>query len=98
MHDEALERVGAEGGADRDIGSIAAACHHDAADARRVVAGIEGVPAAAEIDPEVDTIFEIGGQDSKYIHLRNGVPVDYAMNNACSAGTGSLGDTSIAFR
>lgn len=31
-----------------------------------------------------------GGQDSKYIYLRNGVPIDYAMNNACSAGTGSF--------
>jgi predicted CoA-substrate-specific enzyme activase len=40
--------------------------------------------------PDVDTIFEIGGQDSKYIHLHNGVPIDYAMNNACSAGTGSF--------
>ena len=38
----------------------------------------------------MDTIFEIGGQDSKYIYLRNGVPIDYAMNNACSAGTGSF--------
>jgi predicted CoA-substrate-specific enzyme activase len=45
---------------------------------------------AAHHDPEVDTIFEIGGQDSKYIYLRNGVPVDYAMNAACSAGTGSF--------
>ena len=45
---------------------------------------------AAEFDPEVDTIFEIGGQDSKYILLRNGVPIDYAMNAACSAGTGSF--------
>jgi predicted CoA-substrate-specific enzyme activase len=45
---------------------------------------------ATHFDAEVDTIFEIGGQDSKYIHLRNGVPVDYAMNNACSAGTGSF--------
>jgi predicted CoA-substrate-specific enzyme activase len=45
---------------------------------------------AAHFDPDVDTIFEIGGQDSKYIHLRNGVPIDYAMNNACSAGTGSF--------
>jgi predicted CoA-substrate-specific enzyme activase len=45
---------------------------------------------AAHHDPEVDTIFEIGGQDAKYIRLRNGVPVDYAMNNACSAGTGSF--------
>jgi len=45
---------------------------------------------AAQFDPEVDTIFEIGGQDSKYILLRNGVPIDYAMNAACSAGTGSF--------
>ncbi len=45
---------------------------------------------ATHFDADVDTIFEIGGQDSKYIHLRNGVPVDYAMNNACSAGTGSF--------
>jgi predicted CoA-substrate-specific enzyme activase len=45
---------------------------------------------AAHFDGDVDTIFEIGGQDSKYIFLRNGVPVDYAMNNACSAGTGSF--------
>ena len=45
---------------------------------------------ATHFDPDVDTIFEIGGQDSKYIRLGNGVPVDYAMNNACSAGTGSF--------
>jgi predicted CoA-substrate-specific enzyme activase len=45
---------------------------------------------AAHFDGEVDTLFEIGGQDSKYILLRNGVPIDYAMNNACSAGTGSF--------
>jgi predicted CoA-substrate-specific enzyme activase len=45
---------------------------------------------ATHFDPDVDTIFEIGGQDSKYILLRNGVPIDYAMNNACSAGTGSF--------
>jgi len=45
---------------------------------------------ANHFDAEVDTIFEIGGQDSKYIYLRNGVPIDYAMNNACSAGTGSF--------
>ncbi|HEY7217948.1 MAG TPA: acyl-CoA dehydratase activase [Candidatus Binatia bacterium] len=45
---------------------------------------------AAYFDADVDTIFEIGGQDSKYIYLRNGVPIDYAMNNACSAGTGSF--------
>ena len=46
--------------------------------------------AAALIDPAVDTIFEIGGQDSKYISLANGVVVDFEMNHACAAGTGSF--------
>ncbi len=46
--------------------------------------------AAIEIDPAVDTIFEIGGQDSKYISLRDGVIVDFEMNKACAAGTGSF--------
>ncbi|MHC4981473.1 MAG: anhydro-N-acetylmuramic acid kinase, partial [Planctomycetota bacterium] len=45
---------------------------------------------ATHYDADVDTIFEIGGQDSKYIRLRNGVPIEYAMNEACSAGTGSF--------
>ncbi len=46
--------------------------------------------AAVYFDPEVDTIFEIGGQDAKYTYITNGVPSDYAMNEACSAGTGSF--------
>jgi len=46
--------------------------------------------AAVHFDPEVDTIFEIGGQDAKYTYITNGVPCDYAMNEACSAGTGSF--------
>ncbi len=46
--------------------------------------------AATYFDPEVDTILEIGGQDAKYTYLTNGVPNDYAMNEACSAGTGSF--------
>ena len=46
--------------------------------------------AAAHFDPDVDTIFEIGGQDAKYTFLVNGVASDYAMNEACSAGTGSF--------
>ncbi len=40
--------------------------------------------------PDVRTIFEIGGQDSKIIIVRDGVPVDYAMNTLCAAGTGSF--------
>jgi predicted CoA-substrate-specific enzyme activase len=45
---------------------------------------------ALYFDREVDTIFEIGGQDAKYTYIKNGVPSDYAMNDACSAGTGSF--------
>jgi predicted CoA-substrate-specific enzyme activase len=46
--------------------------------------------AAVQIDSSVDTIFEIGGQDSKYISLDNGVVVDFEMNKVCAAGTGSF--------
>lgn len=45
---------------------------------------------ASVVNPKVDTIFEIGGQDSKYISLENGVVVDFTMNHACAAGTGSF--------
>ncbi len=46
--------------------------------------------AAVHFDSRVDTIFEIGGQDAKYTFITNSVPSDYAMNEACSAGTGSF--------
>ncbi len=39
---------------------------------------------------EPDTIFDIGGQDSKYISLEKGIVVDFTMNEACAAGTGSF--------
>ena len=42
--------------------------------------------AAVHFDPEVETIFEIGGQDAKYTWITNRVASDYAMNEACSAG------------
>lgn len=45
---------------------------------------------ALEINPNVDTIFEIGGQDSKYISIENGAIVDFEMNKVCAAGTGSF--------
>jgi predicted CoA-substrate-specific enzyme activase len=38
----------------------------------------------------VDTIFDIGGQDSKFISLEDGVVIDFTMNEACAAGTGSF--------
>ncbi|AOY74510.1 acyl-CoA dehydratase activase [Clostridium formicaceticum] len=46
--------------------------------------------AAVTIDDRVDTIFEIGGQDSKYIRLEKGVVTDFEMNKICAAGTGSF--------
>ncbi|HWJ02599.1 MAG TPA: acyl-CoA dehydratase activase [Verrucomicrobiae bacterium] len=48
--------------------------------------------AASSLVPGVQTILEIGGQDSKIIILRNGVVTDFAMNTVCAAGTGSFLD------
>ncbi|WP_347487507.1 acyl-CoA dehydratase activase [Desulfoscipio sp. XC116] len=48
--------------------------------------------AASNVVPGVQTILEIGGQDSKIIILRNGVVADFAMNTVCAAGTGSFLD------
>src|SRR5208283_5144842 len=53
---------------------------------RRAASDFEGAPESGD----VDTIFEIGGQDSKFISIDNGVVVDFAMNEACAAGTGSF--------
>lgn len=46
--------------------------------------------AALRIDPEIDTLIEIGGQDSKYVRFDRGVVTDFEMNKACAAGTGSF--------
>jgi predicted CoA-substrate-specific enzyme activase len=46
--------------------------------------------AALHLDPEVDTVIEIGGQDSKYIRCEQGRVVDFEMNKVCAAGTGSF--------
>ena len=40
--------------------------------------------------PEADTVFEIGGQDSKYISPQGGEVADFQMNKICAAGTGSF--------
>ena len=40
--------------------------------------------------PDIKTIIEIGGQDSKIILLENGIVIDYAMNTLCAAGTGAF--------
>lgn len=48
--------------------------------------------AASNLYPDVRTIFEIGGQDSKIILLKNSIVHDFAMNTVCAAGTGSFLD------
>jgi len=48
--------------------------------------------ASLHYNPEVQTVMEIGGQDSKIIIIRNGIVVDFAMNTVCAAGTGSFLD------
>jgi predicted CoA-substrate-specific enzyme activase len=52
--------------------------------------------AVVDLFPKAKTIFEIGGQDSKVIVLRDGVVVDFAMNTVCAAGTGSFLDQQAA--
>ncbi len=46
--------------------------------------------AASYFVPQADTVFEIGGQDSKYIYLKDGEVADFQMNKICAAGTGSF--------
>lgn len=48
--------------------------------------------AVAEVDPEIRTVIEIGGQDSKIIIMEDGFVSDFAMNTVCAAGTGSFLD------
>jgi len=52
--------------------------------------------ATQSMYPDVKTILEIGGQDSKIIILRDGIIVDFAMNSVCAAGTGSFLDHQAA--
>ncbi|MCG3226810.1 MAG: 2-hydroxyglutaryl-CoA dehydratase [Candidatus Heimdallarchaeota archaeon] len=48
--------------------------------------------ASLHYNPEIQTVMEIGGQDSKIIIIRNSIVVDFAMNTVCAAGTGSFLD------
>jgi predicted CoA-substrate-specific enzyme activase len=48
--------------------------------------------AASQVVPDVNTVLEIGGQDSKLIVLSHGIVTDFAMNSVCAAGTGSFLD------
>uniref|UniRef100_A0A7C1F2J0 2-hydroxyglutaryl-CoA dehydratase n=1 Tax=Ammonifex degensii TaxID=42838 RepID=A0A7C1F2J0_9THEO len=48
--------------------------------------------AARWVEPNVGTVIDIGGQDSKIIFFQNGVPIGFNMNTVCAAGTGSFLD------
>jgi len=81
--------LGATGSGREIVGSLMATCYgtDNVFVLNEIAAHAEG---ALHYDPRVDTIFEIGGQDAKYIRLAEGRVVDAAMNEACSAGTGSF--------
>ncbi|MFC2056989.1 acyl-CoA dehydratase activase [Chloroflexota bacterium] len=48
--------------------------------------------AALSYFPRVQTVIEIGGQDSKIVIIRDGIVTDFGMNTVCAAGTGSFLD------
>lgn len=52
--------------------------------------------AVMQLDPDIRTVIEIGGQDSKIIIMENGMVSDFAMNTVCAAGTGSFLDRQAA--
>jgi activator of 2-hydroxyglutaryl-CoA dehydratase/predicted nucleotide-binding protein (sugar kinase/HSP70/actin superfamily) len=85
----AIVAFGATGSGREIAGSLMAACYgrDSVFIVNEIVAHATG---ALHFDAQVDTIFEIGGQDAKYIRLAEGRIVDCAMNEACSAGTGSF--------
>ncbi|NOZ85054.1 MAG: CoA activase [Deltaproteobacteria bacterium] len=84
-----LVAFGATGSGREIVGSLLASCYGSdrVFVLNEIAAHAEG---AMHYDPAVDTIFEIGGQDAKYARLSEGQVFDAAMNEACSAGTGSF--------
>ncbi len=81
--------LGVTGSGREIVGSLMATCYgaESVYVLNEIAAHAEG---ALHFDSRVDTIFEIGGQDAKYIRLAHGRVIDAAMNEACSAGTGSF--------
>ena len=84
-----LRALGVTGSGREIVGSLLSTCYgpERVFVLNEIAAHAEG---AHHFDPQVDTIFEIGGQDAKYIRLTAGRVTDAAMNEACSAGTGSF--------
>jgi predicted CoA-substrate-specific enzyme activase len=80
--------VGTTGSGRELVGKLVGAdVVHDEITAHKTGAGFV---ARTLFDEKVQTIFEIGGQDSKFISIENDIVVDFTMNEACAAGTGSF--------
>jgi predicted CoA-substrate-specific enzyme activase len=78
-----VSRIGVTGSARKLIGTILhASCVKNEITAHAV--------GTLSLFPNVRTIFEIGGQDSKIILIKDGIVIDYAMNTLCAAGTGAF--------
>ena len=98
---EAAQRVVRELGRQIDPDAWRVAAVGTTGSARRLVGAMLGASVVkneitahavgtTRLHPDVRTIFEIGGQDSKIICVDGGIAVDYAMNTLCAAGTGSF--------
>ncbi len=100
---EGIERIGNELGNSWQIRGVATT-----GSARKLIGVVAGADVvkneitahavgALHYVPDVQTVIEIGGQDSKVIILRDGIVTDFGMNTVCAAGTGSFLDQQ-AFR
>jgi predicted CoA-substrate-specific enzyme activase len=78
-----ISGVGTTGSARRLVGAMLGACVVK----NEITAHAVGT---THLHPDVRTILEIGGQDSKIILVEGGIATDYAMNTLCAAGTGSF--------
>lgn len=98
---QAAKRVVAELRSQIDEGAVRVAGAGTTGSARRLVGAMLGASVVKNeitahavgttyLHPDVRTILEIGGQDSKIICVSDGIAVDYAMNTLCAAGTGSF--------
>ena len=98
---DAARRVVADLGAQIDRDAVRVRAVGTTGSARRLVGAMCGATVVKNeitahavgttfLHPDVRTILEIGGQDSKIICVESGIAVDYAMNTLCAAGTGAF--------
>ena len=98
---DAARRVVADLGSQVDRDAVRVRAVGTTGSARRLVGAMCGAAVVKNeitahavgttfLHPDVRTILEIGGQDSKIICVENGIAVDYAMNTLCAAGTGAF--------